>query len=256
MTMDKTIHIEKPTIFPPTVMAGVTLRNADAFPPHGFSMLKAGILSPEEVRNHRLAFAQQIGVAVDALQFQSQVHGTDVRIVEQEQEPGESDGMITATPGMVLCVSIADCGAVLLYDPDHGVVAGLHSGWRGTHGNITSVGLQALRTHFGTRPESLLAYISPCASGREYIVRADVADLFPGDIKHDRGGGEWTLDIRQQIYRQLLTEGVAPAHIQRAEGCSIAEDRYHSYRRDGAASGRMIAFISLRSEQESIQAGR
>ncbi len=250
MNTKQRIFLERPVIFPRGVIAGVTLRNADTFPPFGFSMLKASILSQEEVQRHRHAFAEQLGVGMEHLQFQNQVHGTAVRVIEQVGEPGESDGMITATEGIVLCVSIADCGAILLYDPEHRIIAGLHSGWRGTDGNIVGKGVQILCEQFSTRPSALLAYISPCASGSQYIVRSDVADLFGDDVKHYRGAEEWTIDIRRQIQKQLLAEGVEPEHIDMAEGCSMSNDRYHSYRRDGVQSGRMIAFISLLSELE------
>lgn len=240
------LQIERATSFPGEVMAGVTLRNTALFPPHGFSMLKAGILSQEEAAQHRAVFAESIGVPVDALQFQNQVHGTVVRRVERATGLGESDGLVTSSRGVVLCVSIADCGAVLLYDREHSAVAGLHSGWRGTYGNIVAAGIGVMRAEFSTKPEELSAYISPCASGAKYCVRSDVADLFPEGTKWRLDSEHWALDIRSQIRRQLTEQGVPPEHIEMSEGCSIADERYHSYRRDGVLSGRMVAFIGLR----------
>lgn len=245
----QTIDYDKPTIFPPSVLAGVTLRNTDRFPPYGLSLLPAKILSVDEARRQRREFADAVGVDPDRLQFQNQVHGTTVRVIERTGVSVESDGMVTASGDVVLCVSIADCAAVLLYDPVHRCAAGLHSGWRGTHGNITAAGIAVMREHFDTKPDDLLAYVSACASGERYVVRADVADLFPDDAKRALGGGEWLLDIRTQIRRQLLDEGVQPGAIELSEACTMDDERYHSFRRDGGKSGRMVAFIGLRGER-------
>lgn len=239
------IEIEKPTVFSPSVVAGVFLRNTDTFPPHGLSLLKASILTEREVQHHRQAAAGVLHVEVEQLQFQNQVHGTTIAIVRSAGEPVDSDGMVTQHRGTVLCVSIADCAAVLLHDPEHGVVAGVHSGWRGTVGNIVEKGIAAMADNFGSCPDALQAYVSPCASGNRYVVRDDVADLFSNDAKCPISDHEWLLDIRCQIEQQLLDVGVQPNHIEISDACTIGDDRYHSYRRDGKTSGRMIAFIGL-----------
>lgn len=239
------IDTDRPTIFPAHVLAGVTRRNADIFPPHGLSLHKADILTDEDVLTHRRAFAEAIGVRPEQFQFQRQVHGTTVSVIHDVSVAGESDGMITDRKGIVLCVSVADCAAVLLYDPEHEVVAGLHSGWRGTVGNIVAVGIERMNREYGTRPGHLLAYVSACASEARYIVRDDVADLFPVDCKKQVSEYEWLIDIRGRIRQQLLAAGVPTGQIACSDACTIGDETYHSYRRDRERSGRMIAFIGL-----------
>lgn len=241
------LEVEKPTIFSPSVLAGVLLRNTDAFPPHGLSLLKASILTDREVQHHRDAAASLLGIQVEQLQFQNQTHSTTITIVDTAGAPVDSDGMVTRSKNTVLCVSIADCAAVLLHDPEHGVIAGVHSGWRGTVENIVEKGINAMVANFGTRPAALQAYVSPCASGNRYVVRDDVAELFPVDAKCPISDHEWLLDIRCHIEQQLLGMGIPANHIELSDGCTIGDDRYHSYRRDGNTSGRMVAFIGLRS---------
>lgn len=243
------LEVEQPTVFSPLVVAGVLLRNTDVFPPHGLSLLKASILTDKEVQYHRQTVAAMLHVEVAQLQFQNQTHGTDIAIIRSAGEPADSDGMVTQHRGTVLCVSIADCAAVLLHDPEHGVVAGLHSGWRGTVGNIVEKGITAMVDTFGSRPSALHAYVSPCASGSRYVVRDDVADLFSNDAKCPISDHEWLLDIRCQIEQQLLDAGVPAKQLEISDACTIGDDRYHSYRRDGKTSGRMVAFIGLSSHQ-------
>lgn len=242
------IETDRPTIFPAHVLVGVTRRNADIFPPHGLSLHKAEILTDEDVLTHRRAFAEAIGVRPEQLQFQRQVHGTTVSVIHNVSTAEESDGMMTAQEGIVLCVSVADCAAVLLYDPEHEVVAGLHSGWRGTVGNIVTVGIEQMSREYGTQPEHLLAYISACASETRYIVREDVAGQFPEECKKQVSEYEWLIDIRGRIRQQLLAAGIPAGQIECSDACTIGDEAYHSYRRDRERSGRMIAFIGIELE--------
>jgi len=245
--------IEQPHIFPSTLLVGVTERNTHLFPETGLSLLKGHILNDAEVADHRLRLAEAIGVEKNALKFQKQVHATTVRALTHDNherhiaEPfDESDGMITATKGFVLCVGIADCAAVLLYDPEHEVIAALHSGWKGTHGNIVQGGIKDMHKKFGTEAASLLAYISPCASGERYVVREDVAQFFAAPALQRLNDDEYLFDNRLQIKEQLLAAGVKSENIEVSAGCTIGDERYHSHRRDGERAGRMVAFIGMR----------
>src|SRR5690606_344296 len=139
--------------------------------------------------------------------------GTDVAVIREPGPAGTSDGMMTAGRDILLCISVADCAGVLLYDPEHEAVAGLHSGWRGTAGNIVAAGIGRMQREFGTRPEQMLAYVSACASGERYIVREDVAGLFPEDVKKKVSEEEWLLDNRAQVVRQLHEAGIRPDHV-------------------------------------------
>ncbi len=245
------IRIERPHIFPPNVIAGVTERNLGTFPDTGFSLLKGQILTQEGVEKHRALFAKMLAVPRETLHFQQQVHGSVVRRAlahDPRTEPFiESDGLVSAEQGLTLCVGIADCAGVLLYDPAHKAIGALHSGWRGTKENIIRVGIEKMRDEFGTEPASLLAYISPCASGKRYIVREDVAQYFAEPVIRRVNDEECTFDNRAQILQQLRACGVKMRKIQVAQGCTMANPRYHSHRRDGARAGRMVAFIQMRS---------
>jgi YfiH family protein len=248
-----TLHIEQPHIFPSNIIAGVTKRNVHLFPETGLSLLKAQILGDDEVESHRLHLANAIGVERDALKFQKQVHGTSIRVLSPEnheqhiKEPlNESDGMMTATSGFILCVGIADCAAVLLYDPEHDAIAALHSGWKGTHGDIVRGGIQQMAKRFGTEAASLRAYISPCASGERYVVREDVAQFFAAPALQRLNDEEFLFDNRLRIQEQLRESGVLSEHIEVASGCTITTEEYHSHRRDGERAGRMVAFIGMR----------
>jgi polyphenol oxidase len=282
------LAFERPTIFPTGVLAGVTLRNPRQFPRTGLSLLKAQILSDAELLVHRQACADALSVPVAALRFQKQVHGRRVRLIDTStannadsnnnvSDNEESDGMITREQGLVLCAGMADCAAILLYDPVQRAVGAVHSGWGGTRQNIISEALAQMQSQFGSRAADVLAYVSPAASGERYEVRWDVAQYFPSSVlrrieesedAEDVSGHEkneefnhddnhrnthnneprWLLDNRKRIVEQMIECGLQQGNIEVSSGCTLADtsgERYHSHRRDGAGAGRMVAFIGL-----------
>jgi polyphenol oxidase len=252
------ILLEQPRILPADIVCcGVTERNTESFPPYGFSPLKAQILTETESEQHRTALASRLGISRMALRFQQQVHGSAVQVIGAKRETNidetniyapfaESDALMTNVPGVMLCIGIADCAAVLLFDPVRRAVAGIHSGWRGTTVNIVKHSIEQMQRQYGTEASSLLAYISPCASGERYILREDVVRHFPtSSAVRQISDVEYTFDNRAEIASQLRECGVKTNQTEIAPGCTIAETRYHSHRRDGALAGRMVAVIGL-----------
>ena len=99
----------------------------------------------------------------------------------------ETDALVTNTPGVYLCVTVADCVPILIHDPGHRAVAAVHAGWRGSAAGILLHALNLMRSAFGTNPGDLRAYIGPSAGGCCYEVGAEVADHFrPGTLRRVR----------------------------------------------------------------------
>lgn len=239
-------NLFEPKIFKayPSVRAALTLRGRGSTP-YGFNMSLSVGDDPERVIAARRKVAARLGFDVDRLAVQQQVHGAVVRVVEEGYEPGESDALICAEPGRLLAVSVADCVPVLLYSPVRQVVAGVHSGWRGTVANITGVVIERLRSAFGVPADDLRAYVGASAGQCCYEVGADVAGEF--DARHSRplGAGKFLLDNRGAVLDQLLAAGLRPSHVELDARCTICDETFHSFRRDGAGSGRMFALIGM-----------
>ena len=73
---------------------------------------------PADVAANRARVARELGVPEDRLVWMNQVHGTGVAVVDGPQDGAvpATDALVTATPGLVLCVLVADCVPVLLAD--------------------------------------------------------------------------------------------------------------------------------------------
>ena len=251
------LDILKPRLFvEDKIISGVTQRNTDKFPPYGFSIAPAKILSVEETMINRSILANHINLPFENgycinLKFQKQVHADEIRIVDKftkafhYYEQTENDGMITNDNDVVLCVTIADCCAILIYDSVNHAIAALHSGWKGTMQNIAAKGIKLLSEKYSSRPEDLKVYLSPAASGKSYEVGYDVAKYFP-DSTTKISKEKYLFDNRKQIRFQLIDLGVKEKNIEISDVCTISDLNYHSHRRDGDKAGRMCAFIGLK----------
>jgi copper oxidase (laccase) domain-containing protein len=64
--------------------------------------------------------------------FAHQVHGTDVLAVDSHSDdsPPTGDALVTRARCQMLVIQVADCQAVMLYDPVKKVIANIHAGWR------------------------------------------------------------------------------------------------------------------------------
>lgn len=195
--------------------------------------------------NRRLLFAAA-GVPMDRLVFQRQVHGDAVRHVQAPGTIDATDGICTATPDLYLCVTVADCVPVFLYDPVAGAVGVVHAGWRGTVAGIVTKGVAAMTGALGAVPSRIRAYIGPSAGVCCYTVGEEVATRLPGSCVVTADGSR-RVDLKSANRELLLASGVPAGSIIVDTSCTICGSGvFHSHRREGSASGRMMGVIGLR----------
>lgn len=244
--MDNKFEILIPQIFPKNkIIAGVTKRNLELFPDKGFTISNIDAFSHEEIETHKKYLAEVLGIKYEHCKFQKQVHKSEIQIVTQNTPNGlETDGMITSQKGLLLNVSIADCLAILIYDPINEIIAAIHSGWKGTKQNIAGKAIKMLFDNYNSNPKNLLVYLSPCASGNNYEVGYEVAQYFPETVSQI-SKTKYLFDNRKEVFNQLIKTGVEQSNIESSTICTIESKEYHSYRRDKDKSGRMSAFIGL-----------
>lgn len=169
-------------------------------------------------------------VGAKSLLFSKQVHGC---VVVEARSEGEftCDALTTDVPGVGLAVTHADCQAAIFYDPVHHAVANVHSGWRGSVGNIYAETVQFMQRRYGTKPADLHVAISPSLGPEkaEFVnFRTELPEAFwEYQVK------PFHFDFWQISRSQLEACGVPEHHIQIAGICtfSVTED-YFSYRRE------------------------
>lgn len=171
-----------------------------------------------------------------------QVHGTVVGRAREGFTPPEdgevqptfeADGHAVAAVGVGAMVLTADCVPVVL--GAEGAVAALHAGWRGLAAGVLEEGVVALRD-VGGRGE-IVGVVGPCAGACCYEVGEEVHAAFGALGGSHRHGSH--IDLRAIAHERLLAAGVA--EVRHVEACTICDERWFSYRREGARAGRQAA---------------
>lgn len=173
-----------------------------------------------------------------------QVHGTTV--VRHRDPCGwqihdGADGHVTAAPGVLLTVTVADCIPVYLAAPDHGAVALLHAGWRGTAGGILSRGAALLEEVAGCSAAEVVAHLGVGICGDCYEVGDEVVRACGLDAS---GDGPWHVDLRDRLEREARSLGIE--QVTSSSWCTVHHaGRFHSHRGSGGAAGRMVAYLGI-----------
>lgn len=242
------------------VEAGFTTRNGGVSRPP-YNSLNLGMGTDDARHNveaNRAALTRAFDLTPNLLLTVKQVHGTDILIVDADNpdlthfQNVESDAIVTNQPGIMVGVLVADCYPVLVYDPEQGVAAAIHAGWRGAAAGLIARTITAMTSHFGCRPEVLKAAIGPGIGQHKYIVDRPVRDAFRDGsgyweaISSEASLGQWLLDIGKSCRLQLEAAGVLAANIEVVEECTCCHrELFFSYRRDQGVTGRQLGFLLL-----------
>jgi YfiH family protein len=191
-------------------------------------------------------------IDADALIFVSQVHGQQIAILRNEDgaagenplgEAVTADAMVTDRPRWYPAIQVADCQAVLLYEPVHRVIANIHCGWRGSILNIIGRTVDAMIVSFKCEPGHMWAGIGPslgpcCAEFVNYKTEIPEA-LWRYKVSNHH------FDFWSISSAQLVKAGVPAQNIENGRICTrCRSDEFFSYRA-GKITGRFAAVIGL-----------
>jgi purine-nucleoside/S-methyl-5'-thioadenosine phosphorylase / adenosine deaminase len=255
---------------------------------YGGAALNLGVTrqdSPVAVEHNRAAFLKALGATTGRklwpLITMRQIHSDLIHSVSAA--PGESpagDGLITATPGVVLGIQTADCLPVILVDTKRQAVGIFHAGWRGTLKRIMEKGLGEMRRAFGTMPKDVRAAIGPGIHQCCYEVGPELrsqfeaqfaygAELFSEIKDSDPIRDKYPLlfltarapghsDLPKKIFlnlveanrRQLVKAGVPARNIEASPLCTACRtDLLFSHRAEKGNTGRMLNVVAIRPER-------
>lgn len=208
--------------------------------PHGF--IGKGLLPPSlAVEDARAIVATYL--AIQNIVLPVQTHGN--AIVHVAGAAGaiecEGDAIIAARQHGVpvaLCIRTADCVPLVVVGGNR--VGLIHAGWRGLANGIVANVLHELLKKEG----DIQVLIGPCAGSAVYEVGDEVLQAIgePAVSRSVQGKpGKHLLDL----------EATARAIINHVDGrietlscgiCTMSDDRFYSFRRDGDSAGRNLTF--------------
>jgi YfiH family protein len=225
-----------------------------------YATLNGGVGSrdaQDAVVANRARMAAAIEVAPERLAIPYQVHSADALAITapfpRETRP-RCDALVTATRGLGLGVTGADCGMILFADAEARVIGAAHAGWKGALTGVVEATVAAMAA-LGARVDRISAALGPCIAQPSYEVGPEFVATFKGvDKGSDRffiqsvSGGRSMFDLHGYI-----AERAARAGIARFEDLGLDtyadEARFFSYRRATHRQepdyGRLVAAIAL-----------
>jgi polyphenol oxidase len=207
-----------------------------------YASLNAGVGShdkPERVAENRARMAAMIGVAPERFLTAYQNHSPNVIVAEQpwthDARP-RADAIVTRMPQLAVGISTADCGPVLLAEPQAGIVAAAHAGWRGALTGVLEAAISAMEDLGGARTH-IVAALGPMIRQTNYEVGADLIERFRAeDAASERffapaeRAGHALFDLAGYIRTRLARAGIA--RVEDLGVCTYADPaRFFSYRR-------------------------
>lgn len=210
---------------------------------------------PEYVKKNRLAMSEFFGGATNksAMVYLKQIHADQVHLLDRKSTSNHfntseivlnGDAVVTDLPCKNLVIQVADCQAVILYDPRRHVAANVHSGWRGSIRNILGKTVNVMKKHFNSNSKDIVAGIGPslgpcCAEFVNY--HREIPEKFWKYKITENHFNFWSLSRDQ-----MKSEGILDENIETSEICTKCRtDLFFSYRGE-KVTGRFSSVIGLK----------
>ncbi|WP_158879750.1 peptidoglycan editing factor PgeF [Rhodanobacter sp. L36] len=232
---------------PSRVHTAVSTRHGPGVSAAPFERFNLGLSSGDDadtVQANRSALQQTLRLPATP-RWLRQVHGTGVAELGPlpSSDAPQADAAVSHLPGTVLAILTADCLPVLFCSADGSEIGAAHAGWRGLAAGV----LEATLTQLRSPRDQLIAWLGPCIGAASYEVGEEVRAAFVTDdasaaqcFEASRPG-HWLCDLASLARRRLEAVGVQQIHGGGFD--THADERFYSYRREGARSGRFASLI-------------
>jgi hypothetical protein len=227
-----------------------------------YASLNAGLGSdddPANVAENRRRMAEQIGVTPSHFLSVHQTHSPDV-VVATGPWPGASrpraDAIVTRTEGLAIGASAADCGPILLADPNARVIGAAHAGWKGALSGILESTVAAMEK-LGAERNGIVAAIGPLIRQQSYEVGGEFVERF---IEADAENGLFFIPSAREGHAMFDLAGFIRMRLENTGVLVIddtgidtySDERFYSYRRSVHRKepdyGRHVHAIALERE--------
>lgn len=228
-----------------------------------YESLNGGIGSADSAANvaaNRARMAAALAVEPGCLLTAYQIHSPDVVVAERPWTAAarpRADGIVTRVPALAIGVSTADCGPVLLAEPQARVIGAAHAGWRGALAGILEATVGAMEKLGAARGE-IRAALGPMIRQANYEVGPDLIDRFAAEDPASEAffapaprAGHALFDLAGYVALRLRRAGVH--RIEDVGLCTYADPKlFFSYRRATHRAesdyGRHVNAIALAGE--------
>ena len=200
---------------------------------------------PYSSSNDRIEFAKILKLDYEKLIIPKQIHSDNVTICSKTRQFLDTDGLITNN-NFVLSIQTADCIPIYLYDIQNKNIGLIHAGWRGVASGIIENSIIELNK-LESNPINVKVLLGPSIRKCCFEVGPEVATLFRNKYQVIGENDRKQLDFQSVIVDKLINMNIHHENISDVNECTCCSDNYHSFRRDGDKSGRMVAMMGWQS---------
>lgn len=215
----------------------------------GYSELK------NYVEENRKRVCDVLGLNSEKIIIPDQKHTNNIKVVSNvNDDVANTDGLITAIPGLVLMLLFADCTPIILHATDKNILGVIHAGWRGTAKKIAQEAIRIMVTQFNVDAKQVKACIGQAIGSCCYEVSLEVAEELKTSVNENHANifinspndkEKILVDLKRLNAQQLLEMGVREIDvIDKCTSCNV--DIFYSYRAENGKTGRHSAIASLK----------
>jgi len=193
---------------------------------------------PKHVAENRRRMAEQMGVAPDRFLSVHQVHSPDAVVAHGPWDgPARprADAIVTRTEGIAIGITAADCGPILLVDPNARVIGAAHAGWKGALTGILESTIETMEK-LGAERGGMVAAIGPLIRQHSYEVGGEFVERF---IETDADNAVFFIPSTRERHSMFDLAGYIRMRLENAGVLMIddlgvdtySDERFYSYRR-------------------------
>lgn len=212
--------------------------------------------NPEAVKKNYLQLSEDFDIPFENITAAKQTHSADIRIITEHEkgcgvnrldETFEADGLVTNCTDIPLAVFYADCVPILLEEESSGIIAAVHSGWRGTVSRIAENAVRIMVEELGASVGNIKAAIGPSIGKCCFETSAEVACQFDDALVTRLPDNKFKVDLWEANRQILMGSGIRSENIDVLRLCTMCNSELlYSYRSHGENTGRMAAVIMLK----------
>jgi YfiH family protein len=193
---------------------------------------------PVNVAENRRRMAEQMGVPPSHFLGVHQIHSPDAVVAtgpwESTSRP-RADAIVTRTEGLAISVTAADCGPILLVDPNARVIGAAHAGWKGALTGIVESTVEAME-RLGAERAGIVAAIGPLIRQHSYEVGNEFVERF---VEADAENALFFIPAAREGHAMFDLAGFIRMRLENAGVLMIddigvdtySDERFYSYRR-------------------------
>jgi len=213
----------------------------------------------EKIAKNREYFLNEVGISINNIVVPEIVHGSKIVVVKKadigrgaksaETDIKGVDGLVTKDAGVGLMATVADCFAILSYDPVCRAVGLTHAGWRGIEGGVVANLIEAMES-IGCQKDNILFSVGPGICQKHFVVRNDVLDKFlrrypQATFVRNKDG---YVDLRKAILSDFKDNHISSHNIEISTICPACQNGiFGSYRMEGDRVPTSAAVIGLKN---------